>query len=377
MSDVKSDILRPGDVIRPKVDPGMAKILVERLYGLKVKLINELNSYDDKNFHIVCEDEKECENPWIVKPDAEGYVLKITNSLDSRKTDFIEGQTALLNYLAENRIAAPLPVKNLKGGFYSLENFDEGDKKEQDTNHVVRLLTYKTGSLILNVESSDELLFDVGQFVAKLDNVLKDFDHPAYENHSNIWMLNSVPMLRDFLYVIEDPERRGMVNDVIDKFEKRVIEGFGNELEKGMIHGDLNEQNILVDGEEGRKVVAVLDVGDSQKSCLVFELAIALCYMLLRAGDIGKGKYLINGYNNLRSIPITEKNILKLCVCARLCQSLVLGAYSHRNDPNNDYLLGTQKPGWKLFEKLWPIDDHEIENIWFGFQSCDNHTSIN
>ena len=54
----------------------------------------------------------------------------------------------------------------------------------------------------------------------------------------------------------------------------------------GIIHGDFNEQNILVQ----RKATAtydqycvhgVIDFGDMHKSYYVFELAILLCYMML------------------------------------------------------------------------------------------------
>ena len=33
--------------------------------------------------------------------------------------------------------------------------------------------------------------------------------------------------------------------------------------------------------------------------------------------------------------------VLRLCAAARYAQSLVMGAYSHQQDPTNDYLLGT------------------------------------
>lgn len=355
MDDSGVEVLQPGQVIRPKVDKNVAVDLVQRMYGLKVKHIVELNAYDDKNFHVVCKED--FDNPWISEVARDGYVLKVTNSLDSKKTSFVGGQTDLLIFLNENGISCPFPVKNLKNRFYSLEMFEGGTWK-----HIVRLLTYKPGGILDHVEISDELLADVGQFTAKLDESLKKFHHPAYEEHRTLWMLGAVPKLRDFLYAVKDADKRLIVNEVIDKFEVDVLASL-DQLEAGIIHGDINEQNIIVD-ETGNKVSAVLDLGDSQKSYLIFELAIATCYMILKAKDIARGKYLLEGYQRVRKLPEVEKKILKICVCARLCQSLVLGAYSHLNDPQNEYLLLTQKSGWSLLEKLWPMADEETLRIW-------------
>ena len=38
--------------------------------------------------------------------------------------------------------------------------------------------------------------------------------------------------------------------------------------------------------------------------------------------------------------------VLRLCAAARYAQSLVMGAYSHQQDPTNDYLLVTASTGW-------------------------------
>jgi hypothetical protein len=49
---------------------------------------------------------------------------------------------------------------------------------------------------------------------------------------------------------------------------------------------------------------------------------------------------------------------------ARLCQSLVLGLYSHQFDKGNEYLLTTQKAGWKLLEDLYSRSDEDVIELW-------------
>ena len=175
-----------------------------------------------------------------------------------------------------------------------------------------------------------------------------------------------------------------MVETVIQQFQQRVLDNI-DEFTKGMIHGDYNEQNILV-GKVGDdyKVTGILDFGDTNYSCFLFELAIAMTYMMLTSGEIETGGLFLAGYKMTRLIPENELKVLKviefnqlvllvfsnlsssyqLCCCARLCQSLVLGLYSHLTDSDNDYLLTTQKAGWKLLETLYTKTDNEVINIW-------------
>lgn len=62
---------------------------------------------------------------------------------------------------------------------------------------------------------------------------------------------------------------------------------------------------------------------------------------------------------------------LKVCVAARICQSLVLGAYSHSLDPENNYLLITQEAGWDLLQRLWAEPDDKVDELWT--KTADNY----
>jgi hypothetical protein len=45
-------MLQPGESIRPHLSRQAAITLVQRLYGLRDITIDELNGYDDKNYHV-------------------------------------------------------------------------------------------------------------------------------------------------------------------------------------------------------------------------------------------------------------------------------------------------------------------------------------
>lgn len=89
-------------------------------------------------------------------------------------------------------------------------------------------------------------------------------------------------------------------------------------ISSGVIHGDLNDQNMVVgpDPADGSwTVTAVLDFGDTQRSCRVFELAITVCYVMLLAAEsnpLDAAGHVIAGYSTVRPLPDVEFNILKV-----------------------------------------------------------------
>lgn len=96
------DILQPGLDIKPIINLDEVKQLVYDLYGFRVSKITVLNGYDDKNFQVLLET-SDRKNPYVNNLNEDGYVVKIINSLDSKKPQFFEGQNAALLHLGEHR----------------------------------------------------------------------------------------------------------------------------------------------------------------------------------------------------------------------------------------------------------------------------------
>lgn len=127
-------------------------------------------------------------------------------------------------------------------------------------------------------------------------------------------MLDSTPELKQFIFVLDEQYKRDIVMDVITQFEDRVL-SIKHYLEAGMIHGDFNEQNILVENVNGKWVVkSVLDFGDSQFNCYLYELAVTVAYMMILGQDLDIGGYVIAGYSCMRQIPAREFNLLKVSI---------------------------------------------------------------
>lgn len=133
----------------------------------------------------------------------------------------------------------------------------------------------------------------------------------------------------------------------------------------GRIHGDCNEANILVYKlENGPRtnqsvtqydIAAILDVGESTFSCVIFELSILICYMMIISKTVdwlNIGGHVLAGFLPVFPITALEMSILKTCICARFAQSLTYGAYQYARDPGNDYLLNCSHSG-PILHKLW------------------------
>lgn len=347
-----STLLSPGDDIKPKISQVQLPALVQDQYHLSVKSITQLDGYDDKNYFVQVL--PETTNPYISSVWEHGYTLKIMNSLDSENTEFVTAQHQLLWHLDKWRISVPLPVKNIKGDeFFIL-------KCGSEKGNLVRLLTYQPGTTLNNFEPTPELHYNVGRFTGKLSNCLKDFKNFANKERKSIWMLECVLSIRQFLHAVKDEYKLLLVTNVLQQFEDKVMRNL-YKLERGTIHGDLNEHNILILNED---VEAVLDFGDSHYSALVFELAICMCYIFIHSNGIEGGKDIVRGYIVNRQLDPMEKEVLRISICARLCQSLVLGLYSYSQDPCNNYILGTQKNGWMILERLHQIEDSQIFEYW-------------
>ena len=114
-------------------------------------------------------------------------------------------------------------------------------------------------------------------------------------------------------------------------------------------------------------VSGILDFSDGTKSYFILDVAICISYLSIECEDGSQtkvGGHFLAGYLEYFSINEREMDCLKTLVCCRLCQSLVYGAHSYLQQPENEYLLTTSDRGWPLLRKLWKIDKNDLLQIW-------------
>jgi hypothetical protein len=108
MCAVVTSVLTPGNIVRPEIEPKHATSLTGNIFGLRVLHIIELNSYDDRNFHVRVSENSENENISKISPD--GYVLKVLNSLDSEYENAIGEWILKKNQTIRNKVITDLAV---------------------------------------------------------------------------------------------------------------------------------------------------------------------------------------------------------------------------------------------------------------------------
>lgn len=400
-----SDMLQPGRQIRPMISCKVAVELVERLYGLQVLNVRELNSYDDRNF-LVKIDPQSIRNSFVEDIWPHGYVLKVLNSMDSRK-NHIDAEHAIQRILGTKGFNCPQPILNIKGQDKSIEDivYDlpiESDEKKSTAEfqesgailhgrHVVRLLTFVPGRLLVEVTYTPQLLRCLGHNLCSMQSALEGFSHPALEQHQSIWSMDSVPQLLGFTSAIGDHEKRKLIEDIVEAFIQEVVPK-KNRFQKGVIHGDFNEQNILVrkvilsesedfsapsqprpqnasGDQDEHEVCGILDFGDTAFSFYLYDVAILIMYAMLDSRVVDffdVGGYILAGYMSVegRTLNEAEFEALKVCVASRYAQSLTMGAYTYSLNPTNEYLLTSSKNGWTQLNTFWTTPKDQLYDRW-------------
>jgi len=140
------------------------------------------------------------------------------------------------------------------------------------------------------------------------------------------------------------------------------VEGCGGgvgppEFRMGILQGDFNDANIIVD-DTGNNVVGVIDFCDTTYSWRVLDISIAMAYASLStygktSHSLSAAAAILRGFHSVYPLTPTERLHLRLLVAARLACSVTLGAYSHMKNPENAYLLLHAEPAWKALELFW------------------------
>lgn len=372
MESIKG-IQLPGEDISAQVDESLASCLILEHFGLEVDSIEPLDGYSDRNFFFTA---KCSENGSEKAVAADGYVFKVMDSKDSKIDNVIEGLQAIMSHVQKMnsvmKIQSWNPSKN--GNLYEKANLKRSDGTT--STHALRVLTFLPGKLVKSIPCTKELLFDVGFKLGKIDQALLTFHHPAFDSHDIIWHINMLPALRRFLFAIPSEDfingrrKNELISDMIEFYEKEVVPLYPL-MTRSQIHGDFNEDNLILDDEHSvNNVGGLLDFGDTSYSFLIFDVAIAIACMMLQKRspecfpDIDVGGHLLKGY--LQTITLNEHdwNALIPSICARLAISLVMGIYSYQIDPSNTYLLTEQERGWVVLSQLWETDFCTIRERW-------------
>ncbi|XP_061593160.1 hydroxylysine kinase [Cololabis saira] len=340
---------------KPKFSQSQVSEMVKTLYRMTAAEIKPLPSYDDQNFYVATSEGGE-------------YVLKIMNSEDSKNPAITEVQTCAMSFLHQNGLPAQTVVPTTSGQLISLQEMDCGYGCQK---YLVRLLTYLPGITISKVPLTPKLLYETGKMAARMDVILKKMEHPhlrTLQRESFIWSLSNIPLLEEYLRVLDGDPLQEVVKSVIDQYKTSVLPKRSN-FHKCINHGDFNDLNVLVqpDENDGYKISGILDFGDMNDGYYIHELAITLMYMMtVHPEPVEVGGPVLAGWESVLPLNDAEKDCLYLLVLCRFCQSLVMARYSVTLQPENaEYLMITSKRGVHILQQLWTLGKEQVEKRWF------------
>ncbi|XP_072881010.1 hydroxylysine kinase-like isoform X2 [Hemitrygon akajei] len=216
MSDLKNAVL-----IKPSLSEAQVVELVGQLYRLKVSEVQPLPSYDDQNFHIQVAETQ------VSGDHRRSYVLKVLNTTDSQDVDLVEVQTRVMMFLKQKGFPASTPIPTTDGRIMSLETINSGQEYK---THMVRLLTYLPGIPLQQIPADPPTFYKVGQTLAQINKVLKEFQHPklkSLQRDSFLWKLTNIHQLKEYLYILKDSDRK-VVEHIIQQILEKVLPNISN-----------------------------------------------------------------------------------------------------------------------------------------------------
>ena len=191
------------------------------------------------------------------------------------------------------------------------------------------------------------------------------------------WDLAQLNVLERYISVAsQDISEFNLLQHVYKKFVNGVIPKLV-ELDKHVIHGDLNDENVLVlptQRGDSHEIAGILDFGETSDSYRVFEVAICMAYIIMRRvhqGDTHQeatraAGHVLRGYQSVYSLYRSELELLYLSVAARLLQTCVIGRYKQSLEPENLYLSQTCQLGLKILSSYNAFSAEETLNYWLS-----------
>lgn len=315
-----------------KVLPEQAKEIAKNLYNLEGE-IKSLPGELDFNFRL--------------KTKTESYILKIGRP--DEDLEYLEFQQEILNYVSNSNLNAPKVFPDIHGKYIS------SIKDAEENTRYVRLLSWIDGRLWSSVNPiKGELLFSLGREAGKIAKALEGFKHSKV-HRSFDWDIAQSEWTFKYLELFSKEQQ-----EIVSYFQKS-FESFQKDykkLRKTVIHNDANDNNILVsDNLIDPTVTAIIDYGDAIYSQPINDLAVAIAYAIMGKPDLlAAALPIVSGYHKEFSLLEEELPFLYHLVAMRLIISVTKSALNKQKEPDNTYLLISEKPAWDVLKRWQELD---------------------
>lgn len=314
--------------------------LLEVEFSLNQPEVKKINGYDNINY--------------IVKTNTNISIFK-TYAYDKELLAILEAENEILLHLSPaNDNTFPQPIAFADDKYFKV--IEIGGNLS-----ICRMLSFLEGKFLGDIESTKELSYGVGAFMARMNTQLQEIESYVLKSRVWEWDLQYFPLNKKYIGYIPDAHDRNIVQYFFMQYEENVVPLL-SELRKQIIHNDANEWNILTDNN---KVSGIIDFGDIAYSQLINELAIAITYGCYdKEHPLDWSLDIIKGYHDVLPLEEKEIGVLYYLVAARLCTSVCNSAYAKKMDPENTYATVSEKYAWSMLHKWLRINPIHAENAF-------------
>jgi 4-aminobutyrate aminotransferase-like enzyme/Ser/Thr protein kinase RdoA (MazF antagonist)/murein DD-endopeptidase MepM/ murein hydrolase activator NlpD len=312
-----------------EISENQAAAYAEKYYGLS-GAVKKLPGEEDFNFYLKSVDGKK-------------YTIKI--SRPGTELEAIDFQAAVMNYLSRSKFPVEFPkvVTSLNNSVFI----------ELDEKRFLRVQKWVPGRMLAEVNPrSPKILENWGEVCGYLSFHLAKFDHEAAHRFYK-WNPSETLFSRQYKQYIEGSERTEMADHFWGLFETKALPYLA-ELRKSVNYNDAHEHNFLVDfNYKSPRITGIIDFGDALYCETINELAIACAYACMYFPDpLQAAAHVVKGYHKIYPIEEKELAVLFPLIGARLMITAANAAFNKHKEPDNEYLLISEKPAWDLLTKL-------------------------
>lgn len=237
----------------------------------------------------------------------------------------------------------------------------------------LRLIEHVEGTLLASISPRPvSLLGDLGGKVARLTSALGAVpDHPPARKEFG-WALGNAGLVMERALPLLSSERKGLLGRVLKRFDRMAPRFLS--LGSQMIHGDINDHNVLVRHQEpdrgepdhadrssssyGLSVAGIIDLGDAHSAPRVFDLAIAIAYGIFDTDDpLVAAQAMTSGFHGEQPLLESEIDVIWTLVRARLGQSVAIAMLRRKLGEVDDYHLVSERPAWEMLGLLDEVND--------------------
>jgi 4-aminobutyrate aminotransferase-like enzyme/Ser/Thr protein kinase RdoA (MazF antagonist) len=306
------------------------------------RIASELLGIDGTAFDLGSERDQ----TFLVDDGVDGAIVKISNLAEDPAV--LDMEAAAILHVA--RVDPSLPVARPRMIDGATDNPYRTTVAGSAGAHFVRVFERLRGRTSGGAELDDAALYAYGSTHARLNVALRAFFHPA-AGRELLWDLEHALKLRPLLDAIADRKQRALVENVLDRFQSHVQPRWPR-LRAHVVHGDLNLDNVLVDGHG--QITGIVDFGDLTHTAEVADFAIGLASLLRgRAGDdvFRSARIVIDGYAAHTPLEDDELAVLGDLVAVRLAAIVAISAWRSRRYPeNSEYIRAQDGDSWALLE---------------------------